>query len=53
MASSTSMPIPSIRPHIDRTLRDFPMKYMRPQAATTEKGIDSDTMRVESKRRRK
>jgi len=53
MASSTSIPMPSISPHMDRMLSVLPMKYIRPQAAMTENGIHSDTMNVESKRRRK
>ena len=53
IASSTSIPTPSINPHIDSTFRLFPMKYMIPQAAMTENGMENETMSVESSRRRK
>ena len=53
MALSTSIPTASIRPIIERMLRLEPMKYMTPQVAMMENGIDMATMTVESIRRRK
>ena len=53
IALSTSIPTPSISPIIERTFSDIPMKYMIPVAPMIENGIESETIRVEEKRRRK
>ena len=53
IALSTSMPTPSINPIIESRFSDLPMKCIMPQAAMIEKGIESDTISVESIRRRK
>ncbi len=53
MALSTNMPTPSMRPIIESTFKLLPRKYITPQAAMIENGIDSETMSVESRRRRK
>ena len=53
IALSTSMPTASINPIMDRMLRLEPMKYMTPQVAMMENGMDIATMTVESIRRRK
>ena len=52
-ALSTSMPMPSSRPIIDRMLRVMPKKYIAPRVITMQIGMASETISVEGQWRRK